>query len=118
MCAKNGSDVETISFKSYATLFYGKIMPETMNAPDYKAYAIRRLGELREQGETKNAVMYTGLIHTNWLEVGDIKKPGFFVGKITNVDEITERRPALKELYRQNGFVFFIRMPDKKTAGQ
>ncbi len=118
MCAKNGYDVETISFKSYATLFYGKIMPETMNAPDYKAYAIRRLGELREQGETKNAVMYTGLIHTNWLEVGDIKKPGFFVGKITNVDEIAERRPALKELYRQNGFVFFIRMPDKKTAGQ
>ncbi|MCZ8285556.1 MAG: hypothetical protein O9353_08875, partial [Bacteroidia bacterium] len=116
MCAKNGFDVETLSFKSYATLFYGKLKPQTMNNRSFKAYAIKRLVSLREEGETKNAVMYTGLIHTNWLEVGDIQEPGFFVGKITNLDEIRERRPALKELYRQNGFVFFIRMPEKKTA--
>lgn len=114
MCAKNGYDVETISFKSYATLFYGKITRETMNNPDFKAYAIKRLEQLRRDGETKNAVMYTGLIHTNWLEEGVIEKPAFFVSKITDVDEIRERRPALTEIYRQNGFVFYVRMPDKK----
>jgi 4-amino-4-deoxy-L-arabinose transferase-like glycosyltransferase len=114
VCAKNGYDVETISFKSYASLFYGNLTPKIMNDPGFKAYAIKRLVELRQEGETKNAVVYTGLIHTNWLEVGDIKTPGFFVSKVTSVDEIRERHPGLKELYRQNGFVFFIRMPEKK----
>lgn len=114
MCARHGFDVETIGFKSYASLFYGKLQPETMRDPGFQAYAIKRLVQLREEGETKNAVMYTGLIHTNWLEVGDIKAPGFFVAKITQLDEIRERRPSLKELYRQNGFVFFIRMPEAK----
>ena len=113
MCARNHYDVETISFKSYATLFYGQITPQVMNDPAFKAYAKQRLIDLRVEGETKNPVMYTGLIHTNWLEVGKIKAPGFFVAKVTNVDEIHDRRPALKELYRQNGFVFYIRVPDK-----
>ncbi len=112
MCARHGFDVETIGFKSYATLFYGKLSPQTMSDPGFKAYAVERLASLRAEGETKNPVMYTGLIHTNWLEVGDIKAPGFFVAKITSLDEIRERRPALKELYRQNGFVFFVRMPE------
>lgn len=114
MCARHHYDVETISYKSYATLFYGQITPQVMNDPAFKAYAKQRLIDLRAEGETKNAVMYTGLIHTNWLEVGKIKAPGFFVAKITNTDEIHERRPELKELYRQNGFVFYIRIPDKK----
>ena len=114
MCSRHHYDVETIGFKSYANLFYAKLEPSVMKDPNFKAYAKQRLIDLEKEGETKNAVMYTGLIHTNWLEVGDIKSPAFFVGKINNVEEIHERRPALKELYRQNGFVFFIRLPDKK----
>jgi 4-amino-4-deoxy-L-arabinose transferase-like glycosyltransferase len=75
--------VETINFKSYAHLFYSK------------------------KKEQKNPNSY----NMDWLLKGPIDKPTYFVSKITSVDDIIASYPELKELYRKNGFVFWLREP-------
>ena len=75
--------VETIGFKSYAHLFY-----------------LRK----KEQSNKNSYDM-------NWLLKGDIDKPTYFVAKISSVEEIKKENADLKEIYRKNGFVFFIRNP-------
>ena len=75
--------VTTLRFKSYAQLFYqAKKPPGNMNS-----------------------------YNTDWLLSGPIDKPAFFVCKVDKVDAIHGEFPQLMELYRQNGFVFFVRQP-------
>lgn len=75
--------VETIGFKSYAHLFYS---------------------DKKEQTNKNSNDM-------NWLLKGDIDKPAYFAGKITSLGNIKKENPGLKEIYRKNGFVFFMRTP-------
>ena len=75
--------VETIGFKSYAHLFYSAKKEQT----------------------NKNSY------DMNWLLRGNIDKPAYFAGKITSLGNIKKEHPALKEIYRKNGFVFFMRSP-------
>lgn len=73
--------VETIGFKSYAHLFYAqKPQPEQLVTDEM-----------------------------DWLLKGEIDKPAYFVCKINQANEIQQSYPQLKELYRKNGFVFFMR---------
>jgi hypothetical protein len=44
-----------------------------------------------------------------WLLKGPIDKPTYFASKITSLEEIKQNYPELKELYRKNGFVFWLR---------
>ena len=78
--------VETIGFKSYAHLFYSR-KKEQSNPDSYNA---------------------------DWLLKGAIDKPAYFVSKITSVEDITANYPDLKEIYRKNGFVFWLRSPKNK----
>ena len=73
--------VETLGFKSYAHLFYSN----------------------KKEQANKNSY------HTEWLLNGAIDKPAYFVCKITEVENVLKSNPALKEIYRKNGFVFFMR---------
>ncbi|MES2592606.1 MAG: glycosyltransferase family 39 protein [Bacteroidota bacterium] len=73
--------VETLGFKSYAHFFYSK-KKEPLNKESYSM---------------------------DWLLTGAIDKPVYFVSKITSANEILKNHPALKEIYRKNGFVFFLR---------
>jgi 4-amino-4-deoxy-L-arabinose transferase-like glycosyltransferase len=73
--------VETIGFKSYAHLFYSRKKKQS-NPDSYQS---------------------------EWLLNGPIDKPAYFVGKINQADEIKSSHPDLKEIYRKNGFVFFVR---------
>ena len=75
--------VETYGFKSYAHLFYSQ-KQEQLNGSSY---------------------------NSDWLLKGDIDKSAYFVSKINSLEEINEKYPELKELYRKNGFVFWLRMP-------
>ena len=75
--------VETIGFKSYAHLFYSRKKEQT-NLNSY---------------------------NTDWLLKGAIDKPTYFVSKITSLEEIATDYPDLKEIYRKNGFVFWLRTP-------
>lgn len=74
--------VETISFKSYAHLFYSDKQPQS-NPDSY---------------------------NSDWLHHGQIDKPAYFVSKITGVADIKQYYPDLKEIYRKNGFVFWVRL--------
>jgi hypothetical protein len=75
--------VTTLRFKSYAPFFYqAKKPPENKNSYDI-----------------------------DWLLSGPIDKPAFFVCKIDKLADITAQYPQLKELYRENGFVFLARSP-------
>ena len=40
---------------------------------------------------------------------GYIDKPAYFVCKITMAEDILKDYPTLNEIYRKNGFVFFVR---------
>ena len=73
--------VETINFKSYAHLFYSHKQPQT-NLNSY---------------------------NSDWLHHGDIDKPAYFVSKITALEDVAKYYPELKEIYRKNGFVFWMR---------
>jgi 4-amino-4-deoxy-L-arabinose transferase-like glycosyltransferase len=73
--------VETLGFKSYAHFFYA-------------------------QTKQSNNINNSG---TEWLMTGNIDKPVYFVCKINHVEEYQKAYPQLKELYRKNGFVFFVR---------
>jgi len=75
--------VHTLGFKSYGDLFYTqKEKPTNLNAYDQQ-----------------------------WLLTGPIDKPVYFVTKVDRVQnwEDPAKYPDLKELYRENGFVFLKR---------
>ena len=74
--------VLTKDYKSYAQWFYTRMPPIT---------------DSRVQSE-------------NWLLTGNVDRPVYVVCKVTSAAE-TAAIPGLKELYRKNGFVFFIREP-------
>lgn len=76
--------VETIGFKSYAHLFYSH----------------------KKEPANKNSY------NMDWLLKGEIDKPTYFVSKITSVDEVNTNYAQLKEIYRKNGFVFWMRTPE------
>ncbi len=73
--------IKTIGFKSYADLFYAAKKP------------------------TKN------LNSTNeeWLLVGNIDKPVYFVMKNTRSEEFERNFPLIKRMFDKNGFVFYKR---------
>ncbi len=77
--------VETLGYKSYANLFYtNKREPLNKNSYDM-----------------------------DWLKLGPIDKTVYIVCKITDAEESKTRYPELKEIYRKNGFVFYVRKPKK-----
>lgn len=73
--------VGTIGFKSYAHLFYS------------------------QKKEQSNLNSY----NEDWLHHGAIDKPTYFVSKITALEDVEKYYPDLKEIYRKNGFVFWVR---------
>ncbi|MDQ3048876.1 MAG: glycosyltransferase family 39 protein [Bacteroidota bacterium] len=75
--------VETIGYKSYAHLFYSAKRPQN-NLSSY---------------------------NMDWLLKNDIDKPAYFSSKINSYNDIVNSYPKLKEIYRKNGFVFWMRMP-------
>jgi hypothetical protein len=76
--------VETIGMKSYAQYFYPKSLPHS----------------------NPNAQ------NPKWIIHGNIDKPAFFVSKISRLEEI--RGYGMTELYREGGFVFWVKMPPHK----
>lgn len=112
MCARHQFDVHTIGFKSYATLFYGEFSPDLKKDPDFHEYAKKKSIELLNAGE--NPAKCSDLIYAGWVETGNIKRPGCIVTKITDAADVKARSASLKMVYQQNGFVFFVRMPEKK----
>jgi hypothetical protein len=111
-CAKHGYNVETIGLKSYATLFYGELDATFKNDVSFKNYIELNREELNTQHI--NIEVSYGLIRTHWLMDGYGKKPACFVAKINDEEVVKRDCPFLQELYRQNGFIFYMRKLGKK----
>ena len=76
---------EALNYKSYAQYFY------TLKQP------------------AKNPESYSA----DWLLWGPIDKTAYFISKVTLTEENTRNYPHLKETGRKNGFVFYLREPEK-----
>lgn len=72
--------VLTRNYKSYAQWFYSRVPPIT----DPRAHS------------------------ADWLLHGEVDRPVYVVCKVTSAQEVAATA-GLKELYRKNGFVFFVR---------
>jgi 4-amino-4-deoxy-L-arabinose transferase-like glycosyltransferase len=81
--------INTLGFKSYAHLYYGKKLPQA------------------------NPLSYD----KDWLLGGKIDKPAYFVYKMTKKDEYSRLYPQLVLLYEKNGFIFAARYPEKPIQG-
>lgn len=111
-CAKNNYYVESIGFKSYATLFYGQFNPSTRENKEFLSYLKSKNSEYKQSGLDINVSFSS--IFTNWLIEGNISKPACFVSKIQEYESISKSYPNLKLLYKKNGFCFFVRFPNLK----
>ena len=111
-CAKHGFSVESIGFKSYATLFYGELEPSFENNQSFKDYLQLHRNEYESQNI--NVDISYSLIRTNWMRDIQSCKPSCFVAKILDEEVIKSSSPYLKELYRKNGFIFYVRIFDNK----
>ncbi len=111
-CAKHGFSVESIGFKSYATLFYGELEPSFENNQSFKDYLQLHRNEYESQNI--NVDISYSLIRTNWMRDIQSSKPSCFVAKILDEEVIKSSSPYLKELYRKNGFIFYVRVFDHK----
>lgn len=107
-----GFYIETAGFKSYAYLFYGSKKPEQNQNPDAIRYIEKNLDEIEVMGY--NRLTSYSLAYANWMQYGKIDKPAVFVCKVSSADVLL-KSPLLKELYRKNGYVFCVRMPDPGT---
>jgi 4-amino-4-deoxy-L-arabinose transferase-like glycosyltransferase len=111
-CAKHGFSVESIGFKSYATLFYGELEPSFESNQSFKDYL--KLHRNEYESQNINVDISYSLIRTNWMRDIQSSKPSCFVAKILDEEVIKSSSPYLKELYRKNGFIFYIRVFDQK----
>ena len=111
-CAKNQISVETIGFKSYATLFYGNLNSSLKSDTSFLNYIELKRKEM--ESINMNVDISYGYIRSNWMKDIQSKSPACFVAKITDEEVVKRGFPYLKELYRQNGFIFYIRVFDEK----
>jgi 4-amino-4-deoxy-L-arabinose transferase-like glycosyltransferase len=111
-CAKHHFNVETIGLKSYATLFYGELEPTFKNDSSFNNYVFLKRDEF--ESRNINVEISYGLIRSHWMKDVTTNKPSCFVAKITDEEGIKRDCPFLKELYRKNGFIFYIKENDKK----
>jgi hypothetical protein len=111
-CAIHSFNVESIGFKSYATLFYGKLDPSFKQDASFTNYLKLKRKSYEDQGI--NVDISYGLIRTNWMKDMQTPKPSCFVAKVNDEEVVKRDCPYLKELYRKNGFIFYIRVFDDR----
>jgi len=106
-CHSHGFNIETLGFKSYATLFYGGLDASFKEDQSFKNYIATHKQELESSGF--NIETSYSYIRTQWMIEGYGNKPACFIAKVIEEDVVKELYPQLQELYRQNGFIFYIR---------
>lgn len=95
--------LETVGFKSYAYLFYSDRMPQH-HSEQLMQYALNH-----NSGDGHTLSFNFNHVSANWMLTEKIDRDAYFVLKCTDdLKSFTEKYQA-KEIYRKNGFVFFIR---------
>jgi hypothetical protein len=113
--SKRGDDcyVETLGYKSYAQYFYSESNPMSADgAVLYNRY-------IASKDEVKNHsvvnVETTREWKREWLLLGSIDKPVYFISKNTYEKDVRDWWPHLIKTGEKNGFVFWMRMPDNSN---
>ena len=106
-CAKHKFYVETIGFKSYATLFYGELEPTFKNDTSFNTYVSQKKSDYEAQNI--NIDVSYSLIRTQWMKDVVSNRTCCFVAKLKDGDYIKANWPHFKELYRKNGFIFYVK---------
>ncbi len=109
-CAKNNILVDCIGFKSYATIFYGKLPTDINTNNNCKLFINNKKQQLINEGT--DPTTYTGLFYRQWLADEANHKPICLVAKCTE-ENLTTRYSNFVELYRQNGFIFLVKKNKK-----
>jgi hypothetical protein len=110
-CAKHKFYVETIGFKSYATLFYGELEPTFKTNTSFNNYVLQKKADYEAQN--LNIDVSYSLIRTQWMKDIVSNRTCCFVSKLKDGDDIKLNWPQLKELYRKNGFIFYVKETQK-----
>jgi 4-amino-4-deoxy-L-arabinose transferase-like glycosyltransferase len=113
-CSTKSCYVETHRFKSYAYLFYSKRQPGDYQNPDQKSYIEHQLDRMENEGHSRLSGYPTA--NLLWMEHGRIDRPAYIVAKTPDEDEVMAK-PGFILMYRENGFSFFVRYPEK-SAGE
>ncbi|MBK7311228.1 MAG: glycosyltransferase family 39 protein [Sphingobacteriaceae bacterium] len=105
--AKYDCYVETNDFKSYAYIFYSDRRPHHYQSKSLVDY-IEYFYSVQEKDAFK--LNFYATANCYWMKTNEIDKPAFLVSKTPNDHDLGEF-PYIKEMYRSNGFSFFVRMP-------
>ncbi|MCE3226621.1 MAG: glycosyltransferase family 39 protein [Bacteroidetes bacterium] len=108
-CSRHDCYVETHGFKSYAYLFYSERKPSHYANHEQKKSVKEKLDQMEADGHSR----FTSfpLAYGAWLKTGKIDKPAFIISKTKDEKEL-EIYPELRKLYDENGYSFFVRMPE------
>jgi 4-amino-4-deoxy-L-arabinose transferase-like glycosyltransferase len=110
ICSKNNYSIESLRFKSYGTLFYGRFQLENKNDENFLKYTKEHEEENKKLG--LNIKFSFSRFYTDYLLGGKITKPACFVSKINEFENLKQIYPSLKVLYQENGFCYFVRLPN------
>ncbi len=111
MCEKNNYRVSSLNFKSYGLLFYLDLKEPVFETNSFKEFKKNKIIYLAENN--LNPESNQDYYYKFWLLEVEHKGPVCFVAKC-NEAHLNENYPMLTELYRKNGYVFFVKMPNKK----
>ena len=97
--------VTTIGFKSYAHFFYSKLKPYTNKDAIYgikNEYYSSLLDKEKVNINDLNSKV------NQWLLIGNVDKPTYFVSKITNRD-FMQKQKTIEKIKTVGGFDFYKR---------
>lgn len=106
--AKHDCYVETNNFKSYAYIFYSDRRPHHYQSKSLTNF-VDYFYSKQEEGFFK--LNFYAAANAYWMKTGVIDKPAYLVGKTPDEADITQH-PGIVKLYSQNGYSFFVRMPE------
>jgi 4-amino-4-deoxy-L-arabinose transferase-like glycosyltransferase len=99
--------VNVLGYKSYAHFYYSNKSPEATRNP-----LLLQFIKAHSQGRTPDSKEISDL-ERQWQMEGNIDKPAYFCAKNNHSWEYRQM-PQLKVIGEKNGFVFFVRNPEKK----
>ena len=99
--------VETVSYKSFAHLFYAEKKPE-LNTPELLNHV---KSKIESDKKTNQTIFSFSLYATNYMRGEPIRYPAFFSVKSDNMKSFEQENPHIKKLYQEGGFIFYYRPP-------
>jgi len=102
--------VTPVDMKSYAQYFYSEVQPleEGSALATYKKQLLlEHDAESFNDLPQKDKTIFNSQV-VNWLMIGEVDKPTYFVVRVHHQDKITDK-PDCEFIYEEGGFAFYKR---------